>query len=387
MQSVPSQLALFPVWLFLGPRQVGKSSLLKRYGTGRRYVNLDDPQTRAIATTDPIAFGRGLEPPLIIDEIQYAPQLLSSVKILADATRTPGLIWLTGSQEFEALRGVRESLAGRVALLNLLGLSDEEKGREIASESALFSSIWESTFPRVFPDPTEPAWDLYMSSYVQTYIERDVRELLGVQKRREFEVFLKICALRTGQRVNFDELGRDAGVSGVTAKEWISVLEDSYLLRLVHPYHSNRTKRLVKQPKLFFLDMGIAAYLAGWRSAEMLRLGPMRGAVYETHIFGQLLRYFKHRALDAEITYLRSKDNEEIDFLVEHRGRVFPIEAKCGDVRTDELPAVAKFREPNWSIARVLTPSVSDPVGHIAPARNDWLLCSSRHLGFLTGGR
>jgi predicted AAA+ superfamily ATPase len=382
--SSPSHLEIFPVWLLLGPRQVGKSSLLKRCGSNRQYINLDDPQVRSLATTDPISFMHSLKAPLIIDEIQYAPQLLSAIKIIADNTKVPGAIWLSGSQNFEIMKGVQETLAGRVAILNLLGLSDEEKSVISSDEVTIFKSAWESSFPRLCPAPAEATWDMYISSYVQTYIERDVRELLGVQKRREFEVFLKMCALRTGQRINYDELGRDAGISGGTAKEWLSVLEDSFLLRLIHPYHSNRSKRLIKQPKLYFLDTGVAAYLAGWKTSEMLRLGSMRGAIYETQIFGQLLRYFKHRALDAEITYLRTKDGDEIDFLVEHRGKVFPIEAKSGDIRAADLVSLKKLAEENWSDGYVLSPAVRDELNETPiPNAPGWRMNVSTKLDFL----
>jgi len=384
LASASPILTPFPVWLLTGPRQVGKSSLLKRLGADRTYINLDDPITRARATEDPISFGKSLSLPLTIDEIQYAPQLLSAIKVLADSADKAGAIWLTGSQSFEVMRGVRESLAGRVALLNLFGLSDEEKRRDSPDSFSLFHSMWLSSFPKLHPSVPQETWELYMSSYVQTYIQRDVQELLGIQKRREFEVFLKVCALRTGQRVNFDELGRDAGISGVTAKGWLSVLEDSFLIKLIHPYYSNRTKRLVKQPKLYFLDMGIAAYLAGWKTHEMLSLGAMRGAAYETHIFGQVLRHFKHRARECEFSYLYTKDGEEIDLLVESRGKVFPIEMKAGDVRAGSLVKLDKFREPSWQPARVVSPSAGsvETAIHGAPG---WLLASPESLRFLDG--
>ncbi len=166
--NMPSQLRILPVWLLLGPRQVGKSSLLKRCGPGRHYINLDDPQTRALATTDPISFMYGLKTPLIIDEIQYAPQLLSAIKVIADNTKEPGAVWLSGSQNFEVMKGVQETLAGRVAILNLLGLSDEEKLITASDEVAIFNSAWESSFPKLYPGPEDAAWDLYIASYLQT---------------------------------------------------------------------------------------------------------------------------------------------------------------------------------------------------------------------------
>jgi len=349
-------LRLFPVWLILGPRQVGKSSLLLHCAEkGRLRIDLDDLETRARANQDPQLFARELRPPLFIDEIQYAPQLLSQIKRLADAGAAPGSVWLTGSQSFEVMRGVSETLAGRVAILNLFGLSDEEKKQSLDGPRAYFESILGSTFPKLHGVTDPAARQLYLSSYLQTYVERDVRELLGIEKRREFETFVRACALRTGQVINYDDLGRDCGVSAVTAKQWVSLLEDSYLVRLVPPYHSNRTKRLIKSPKLYFLDMGLAAHLAGWREAEMLRLGPMAGAAFETHVLGQIERHFRHRALDAQVYFWRTRDGAEIDFLVETAGHVYPIEVKLGSVDPRALPKLGPLAEPHWKRGRVLT--------------------------------
>jgi predicted AAA+ superfamily ATPase len=160
---------------------------------------------------------------------------------------------------------------------------------------------------------------------------------LGIQKRREFEVFLKLCALRTGQLINFEDLGRDAGVSGATAKEWLSLLEDSFILKIVHPYHSSRSKRLIKTPKLYFLDAGLAAFLAGWSSSDSARLGPMDGALFETRIYGQIVRAFAHRALSSEIYFLRTKEQEEIDFIVKTKRGFLPIEVKLGSFTSSDL--------------------------------------------------
>jgi uncharacterized protein len=360
LDPLTPQLQSFPIWLILGPRQVGKSSVLKQCGPERQYINLDDLQTRERATRDPVLFLKDLNPPLIIDEIQYAPKLLSGLKILADSGLSAGSIWLTGSQNFEVMAGVQETLAGRVAILPLLGLSDFEKNEfeknKIAqSPQKYFEQIVESSFPKLFQTKNSETLSLYFSSYVQTYIERDVRELLGIQKRREFEVFLKIAALRTGQIVNYDDFSRDVGVSAKTIKEWLSLLQDSFVIKLVHPYFSNRTKRLIKSPKLYFLDMGLAAYLAGWRDPEMLRLGPMSGAAFETHIFGQLLRHFGNQIREVQIHFWRTRDDDEIDFLIETQGKIYPLEAKLGNPKVSELLDLGKIRDPNWQHGMVVS--------------------------------
>ncbi len=382
LREPPQALRLFPVWLLLGARQVGKSSLLLRCaGETRQIVNLDDLTVRTLATRDPALFARDLKHPLLIDEVQYAPQLLSAVKLMVDSGVPPGSIWLTGSQNFEVMTGVRETLAGRVGILNLFGLSEEEKGKPVSTPKDYFARLCETTFPKLAGVSDVPARDLYLSSYVQTYIERDVRELIGIQKRREFEVFVKMCALRTAQEVNLQDLARDAGISPPTAKEWLSLLEDSFLLRLVHPYHTNRTKRLIKSPKLCFLDAGLAAWLGGWRDAEALRLGPMAGALFETHVFGEILRRFRHRAREVEITFWRTRDGEEIDFLVEAGGSVFPIEAKMGQPGGGDLPRLERIREHNWEEGTVLTLAASKTRTALT---SQWQMASATSLDFLS---
>ena len=378
-------LRLFPVWLFLGPRQVGKGSLLRRCAEpDRQIVNLDDLATRGRAHRDPALFAADLRLPLLIDEIQYAPALLSAIKQLADRPTTPpGAIWLTGSQSFEVMHGVQESLAGRVAVLNLFGLSDEEKGSPPTTPKEAFERIWSTAFPKLQGVSGTDAVDLYLSSYLQTYIERDVRELLGIQKRREFEIFVRMCALRTGQVLNTVEIARDAGISPNTAKEWISLLEDSFLIRLVHPHHTNRTLRMIKSPKLYFLDAGLAAWLAGWRDPETLRLGPMAGAIYETQVFGELLRHYRHRARKVDITYWRTRDGEEIDFLVEAAGRICPIEVKMGTPDARGLPRLERMADSRWDAGRVVSLLHLGPDTLPATIAAGWQGASTSNLSFL----
>ena len=373
------QLRLFPVWLLLGPRQVGKSSLLDRCADGHACVTLDDLDTRERANRDPVLFVRELTPPFVIDEIQYAPRLLSPIKRMVDAGGLePGAIRLTGSQSYEVMEGVTETLAGRVAILNLLGLSDEEKALSpILAPDDYFRRILETGFPRLCGIEDRAARDLYLSSYVQTYIERDIRELLRIEKRREFETFVKPCALRTGQVVNYDDLARDAGVSAGTAKSWLSLLEDGFLIRLLPPYFTNRTRRMVKSPKLYFLDAGLAAWLGGWRTPEEARLGPMGGALFETHLLAEAIKRFRHRAREVDVHFWRTRDGQEIDFLIENDGRTWPVEVKIGSPRYDRLPSLQRIAEPGWQTGQVV--SLAAPAAPVRIA-DEWTLCPPRDL-------
>jgi uncharacterized protein len=372
----------FPVWLLLGPRQAGKSSLLKHCASSdRTFVDLDDLDVRTRANRDPLLFMRELKPPFLIDEIQYAPTLLSPIKRLADSGLDPGAIWLTGSQSFEVMAGIRETLAGRVAILNLFGLADEEKRVRPRDPQGYFETIAASTFPKLQGVTDPGARELYLSSYTATYIERDVRELFEIEKRREFEIFVKICALRTAQVVNFQDLARDAGITAVTAKSWLGLLEDSFLVRLLHPYFKSRSKRLTKSPKLYFLDMGLAAHLAGWRDPEMLRLGPMGGAAFETHIFGNILRHFRHRARDVDISFWRTRDGQEIDFLVEAQGACYPIEVKTSTPDPRDLVGLEGVRESHWKRGAIV--SLAE-LGATAPkaVHADWVVTGPEGLSF-----
>lgn len=361
-------LELFPIWLLLGSRQVGKTSLLKHCAeVNRQFISLDDWAVRSAAIEDPALFLNQLKIPFLIDEIQYAPQLLSGLKLMVDSQSLPaGSIWLTGSQNFTVMSGVRESLSGRVIILNLFGLSDDEKksGNDIVS---CFDSILETSFPKLKNVTDEGARANYLSSYVQTYIEKDVMELSGISKRREFELFVKLCALRTAQVVEYNSLAKDAGISPVTAKEWLSVLESSFLIKLILPYYSNRSKRLIKNPKLHFCDAGLAAYLGGWRSAESLRLSPMAGHFFETHVFSQILKYFSSSNQECQWHFWRTKDGQEIDLLIETKGQIFPVEVKMGHISAGDLLPLAKIREKNWMAGRVVS-----PVASLVSPHSDW---------------
>jgi hypothetical protein len=340
----------FPVLLLTGPRQVGKTTLLQNLcERQRRYVALDDPTLRAMADDDPALFLQRYQPPLLIDEIQYAPQLLPHIKMAVDAARRPGMFWLTGSQQFQMMRGVSETLAGRVAILNLLGFSARERHRlrldvppflptrtsmieraDSASPSSLksvYGDIWRGSFPSLTAGPVRDR-DLFYSSYLQTYLQRDVRDLAQVGSETAFVRFLKAAAARTGQLLNLAELARDADVSPNTARNWLSILQTSFQVLLLQPYHSNLTKRLVKAPKLYFLDTGLCAYLAEWSSPGTLEAGAMSGAILETHVLCELLKSWWNRGRTPQLFYYRDHDGKEIDFLLMQDQVMYPLEVK-----------------------------------------------------------
>jgi len=340
----------FPVLLLTGARQVGKTTLLKHLsGEKRAFVTLDDPLVLELARNDPALFFQRYTPPLLIDEIQYAPELLPHIKMAVDHDRRPGAFWLTGSQHFHLMRNLSESLAGRVGIVQMLGLSRlESAGRaadsrpfvpwpELVLERAaaeapiplneLYRLIWRGSFPAVALHEAVDR-DLFHSSYVQTYLQRDVRDLAKVGDEMAFLRFLRGAAARTGQLLNLAELGRDAGVSTGTARSWLSILQASGIVYLLEPYFTNVTKRLVKTPKLYFLDTGLCAYLTEWSSPETLEAGAMSGAVLETWTIGELLKGWWHSGKRAPFHFYRDKDQKEIDLLIIQDGTAYPIEIK-----------------------------------------------------------
>lgn len=344
----------FPVLLLAGPRQVGKTTLLEMCASAsdkpiRNYVSLDDLNARSLAQNDPGLFLQTFQPPLIIDEVQYAPQLFSAIKLWVDRQRTNGQFWLTGSQKFQLMRGITESLAGRVAIIDLLGLSQSERGgygqnglpfiptsiwlanaRDLSRGkqlSQIYEQIWLGSFPALNVQGPQ-ARDLFYRSYIQTYIQRDVQDVLRVTDQTAFNRFLVAVAARTGQLLNYSGLARDVGIDNKTAKAWLSVLETSGLVYLLQPYHTNLSKRLVKAPKLYFLDSGLVAYLTRWPDSASLEAGAMSGAILETWAVSEVLKSYWHRGLEAPLYFYRDTDQQEIDLLIESAGVIYPVEIK-----------------------------------------------------------
>ena len=341
----------FPVVLVTGPRQVGKSTLLENFMPEKYgYVSLDDLDERELAIKDPALFLQNHQPPVLIDEIQYAPHLFSSIKIYVDRHKDQkGLFLLTGSQKFHLMKGVRETLAGRVAVLDLLGLSASEIRREPDTSfflptderiqkaknskmppktvQEIYTDIWNGSFPELVCRNGEDR-DIYYSSYLQTYIERDVQTAGNISDVITFKNFIKVVAARTGQLLNISDMARDVAIDNKKAKEWLNILEMSGLVRLLQPYYSNITKRLVKTPKVYFLDTGLCSYLTGWDSPKSLEAGSMSGAILETYVFSEILKSYWHNAKEAPIYYYRDRDMKEVDFLMEMNGALYPVEVK-----------------------------------------------------------
>jgi predicted AAA+ superfamily ATPase len=292
-------------------------------------------------------FFRRYSPPVLIDEIQYAPNIMTYIKMQVDQNRKPGMFWLTGSQQFRMMKGISETLAGRVAIMNILGLSGEES-RRIHVETPAFlptleqlekrqsittgptntyQDIWKGSFPALVSGEIRD-WEIFYSSYLRTYLERDVRDLTQVGDEGAFLKFLKACAARTGQMLNLSELARDTDITVKTARSWLSILEASFQVYLLEPYHTNLTKRLVKRPKLYFLDTGLCSYLCQWTSADALEAGAMSGAILETYVFTEILKSWWHRGKTPSIYYYRDKDQVEIDFVLIQNEKFYPLEVK-----------------------------------------------------------
>ncbi len=340
----------FPAVLVSGPRQSGKTTLLRtRYRESHGYVSLENPDVRDRAIADPIGFLRDHPAPVIVDEIQHVPSLLSYIKSAIDEDRRPGRWLLSGSQNFPLMQGASESLAGRAAILTLLPLSMGEVRRRprprvspehfldeiLAAERApsgrridLGRWILRGGFPELWSKRNVDR-RLWTASFIQTYLERDVRSVLKVNDLGTFQTFLRLAAARTGQILNLADLARDVGVSPPTVRQWLNVLEASHQIVLLRPYFRNFGKRLIKSPKLYWLDTGLVTFLVGLHDEEAVRGGPMAGALVETAVVAELVKAYVHRGLPPALWYWRSRDGWEIDLLIERAGRLHPLEIKA----------------------------------------------------------
>lgn len=338
----------FAALVMTGPRQSGKTTLLRHeFGTTHRYINLEEPDVRSRALTDPVSFLADISGPVILDEIQYAPILLPYIKSKIDGDRTPGRWLLTGSQNFALMKGVTESLAGRAAVMTLLPLSlAERQGKGVQSLdiqallhkknlqlSHAHHAIGPSILTGGYPEPIgnqKLSYRVWASSYIQTYLERDVRDLKNVGDLLQFQSFLRACAIRTGQILDLSALARDIGVSFTTAKTWLSILVASYQVVLLAPYFQNLGKRLVKRPKLYFVDTGLAAHLMGIYDTTALLASPQYGALFETMIVGDFFKRSYHHLEDPALYYLRTQDGLEVDLVIEEGQKIVLVEIKSG---------------------------------------------------------
>ncbi|NLA77056.1 MAG: ATP-binding protein [Clostridiales bacterium] len=341
----------WPVILLTGPRQAGKTTMLRelaaRENAGRSYVSLDDLNMREMAKTDPKMFLQLHKPLVLIDEVQYAPELFTYIKILVDERRNAGDFWLTGSQIFRLMNGVQESLAGRVALLHMSPLSqreiigapcvpfttnfdtlaEESKKIQPVTTPELFERLWNGCMPGLVGGDFAGR-DIFYSSYLSTYVERDVRDLSGSVDALKFIRFITAVAARASQLVNYKAIADDADIDQITCKNWINILETLGIVFLLHPYSNNVLKRTVKTPKLYFYDSGLVCYLTRWSSPEVAESGAMNGALLENFTVSEIMKSYQNAGREPFIHYYRDRDAKEIDVIIEGDGKLCPLEIK-----------------------------------------------------------
>ena len=340
----------FKAVMVVGARQVGKSTMLKHLAEGqnRAYVTMDDSQLRDFARTEPKLFLQTYEPPILIDEVQKAPELFEEIKILCDNSDERGQFWLTGSQSKKLVKKAGDSLAGRLCILKMYSLSAREKlGVESADElefslKALtsrqrlfpannilvtFENIWRGGLPDVQEKDEEQLGE-YFNSYIETYLMRDAVDDYGIADTEGFRKFLRACAAFAGQLVNYNDLGVSAGVSGATAKEWVKILQSMGIVFLLEPYASNKLKRLTKTPKLYFCDTGFCAYLSSWTTRDVLMNGAASGHYYENYVIAELLRHYAYGKNKVNLNFYRDNKMKEIDLIIEENGVLHPVEIK-----------------------------------------------------------
>lgn len=382
----------YPAVLITGPRQTGKTTMLQKLLTDekrdREHVSLDDLGERQLAKTDPAMFFQLHKPPLFLDEVQYAPELFPYIKIHIDKHHTPGDFWLTGSQLFKLMSGVRESLAGRVALLHMSPLSQQEiygKGQsspfsldievlkarqpdmQPATVTEIFGRIFHGGMPALVSGQISDRETFY-KSYIGTYLDRDVKELSGTIDSLKFMNFITAAAALTSQLVNYKAIADESDIDQTTAKAWLRVLETLGIIFYLHPFSNNTLKRTVKTPKLYFYDAGLVAYLTKWSSADTLQNGAMSGAILENYAVAEIVKGYQNAGKEPFIYYYRDKDAKEIDVLLERDGTLYPIEIK-------------KTANPGQQLSRVF--KVLDKSG--LRRGIGAVLCMAERLGALNG--
>lgn len=358
-ETVGKLSGMFGAILVAGPRQVGKATMLQKLAAEMDYVTLDDPIVLASAVDTGITFFKDNPPPVFVDEIQKAPNLFPQIKMHIDKEKKKGQFFLCGSQQFHMMKNVSESLAGRLGIVTLLGLSLREKyeipftGPFIPTDAYFaerrknwkdipYADIWENIYrgsmPELYANPGFD-WQMFYGAYVRTYIERDVRELTQVEDEVKFIKFMAVMAARTGQLLNLNSVASEVGVSQPTADRWLSMLVASNLVYLLKPYSNNLTSRAVKTPKLYFLDTGLAAYLTRWNTAEVLKSGAMAGAFFENFVVSEVIKsYYNQGILDPPLYFYRDKDRKEIDLIVEEGNVLYPLEVKKhSDPKADDF--------------------------------------------------
>lgn len=349
----------YPVVAVTGPRQSGKTTLCRALFSDLAYVSLENPQTRAYATEDAVGFLNEYRSGVVLDEVQRAPHLLSFIQERVDESPVPGRYVLTGSEHLGLSRAISQSLAGRVSIHHLLPFSLEELLAAGQAPESLFAALFRGGYPRIYDLDLEP--NDWLSNYVATYVERDVRQLLQVTDLPTFSLFLQLCAGRTAQVLNLSSLGNDLGISHSTVKSWLNVLEATFVTFRLPPYFRNVTKRLTRSPKLHFYDSGLVCFLLGIRSPDELLRHPLRGAVFESWVVSEVAKHRLHRAVRLPLLYYRDQRGLEVDLVIESARRLLAVEAKSGQTIASTLSApLTRFTElvekqfPETETARVL---------------------------------
>jgi predicted AAA+ superfamily ATPase len=319
----------FPVIAVVGPRQSGKTTLVKKVFPKRRYVSLETPDIRSFALNDPRAFLKTYRQGSIIDEIQRVPDLLSYIQTIVDEKDAPGGYIITGSQNFLLHEKISQTLAGRVALLTLLPLSLSELQETRYKMKKSWDYIIKGFYPRVYSKNIAPGE--WFSNYIQTYIERDIRLLKNITDIDTFQRFIKLCAGRTGQILNYSSLANDCGISHNTARAWLSILETSYIIFKVQPYYKNFNKRIIKMPKIYFYDTGILSFLLGIKNAHQIELHYLKGALFETFVIAEIYKFYLNKGFHPDLYYWHDKTGHEIDLIIEQGNKTFAIEIKSAE--------------------------------------------------------
>lgn len=353
LEPVLKELALqYPVVTITGPRQSGKTTLCRKVFPHLHYVNLEAPDLRLFAVDDPRGFLASYGDGVILDEIQRAPQLLSYIQTIVDEQHRPGQFILTGSQQFEVMNTVSQSLAGRTALLKLLPFSIEEMG-SVHSADSVDRMLLSGFYPRIHDQGLNPT--RAMGDYFETYVERDLRQLGAVKDLTQFERFVRLCAGRTGQLLNLQSLGNDVGVSHSTARSWLTLLEASYIVFLLQPWHANVSKRLIKSPKLYFYDVGLASYLLGLEKDTQVNRDPLRGNLFENLVVIEALKYRYNQGKRNNLFFYRDSNGNEVDLIAENGRNLSAIEIKAGStVNPDYFKGLRCFKSvvaESWEVA------------------------------------
>jgi len=320
--------AHLPVVTVTGPRQSGKTTLCRAAFPGKKYVNLEPLDVRELARSDPRGFLAEHAGGVILDEIQNVPELLSYIQADVDEDPSPGRFILTGSQQLAANRAIGQTLAGRTAILHLLPFSLDERRQAEDWREDLWLDVFRGSYPRVYDRRLDPV--RWYADYITTYVERDVRQVKDIGDLRAFRTFLTLAAGRTAQEINLSSLGGDAGVSHNTARAWLGLLEASFITTLVPAWHRNVRKQIIKAPKLHFIDTGVACSLLGIRDADQLRTHPLRGALFESWVAGEILKALLHRGRQPDMKHYRESRGAEIDFVIEQAGTLPLVECKSG---------------------------------------------------------